>query len=294
MIRIRGWIPILIFCLSAPAQANPLALIRTPLGNLDVELLRDQRPETVANFIRYVDSGRYRQTFFHRLQSNFLAAAGCYTATNRGTIDAAYAPISSFKPIANETTRGGIITNVFGTMSLGQVGGESNRLGSEFFFSLSDNYGNFLTQNQGGYPVFGRVRRGLDVLLAMNTFKPLFEVRVATNALISIFDENLPDYLFGSAVFPVLLFNPRFEVEQQLETLLYLDITLLRAAVKPIPGGARIEWNGVPGRPNVVEFTREFPPTWEVLRRVAGTDGLMAADDLSGEPHRFHRVRIEY
>jgi len=274
--------------------ANPLAQFRTVFGTIEVELLRDQRPETVANFIRYIESGRYQQSFVHRLQPNFLLGGGCYTVTNRKTLDASYIPIPNFKPITNETKRGGVITNFFGTLALGHVSNESNRLGSEFFFSLSDASGPFFTQNQGGYPVFGRVRRGMEILQTLNNFKPLHEVRTATNALISIFDENLPEYLYGTSQFPVLVFNPLFEVEQQLETLVYLDITLLNVAVKTIAGGARIEWDSVSGRPNVVEFTRVFPPVWETLARVTGTGARMGVDDLSPEARHFHRVRVEY
>lgn len=294
MTQIIRWIHVLLLWGSGLAYANPLVQFRTVFGTLEVELLRDKRPETVANFLHYLETGRYDATFIHRLHPNFLVASGCYTAADRGTVAAAYHPISAYKPIANETKRGGIITNLFGTLALGQVSNGSNRLGSEFFFSLSDASGPFFTQNQGGYPVFGLLRGGVEVLQALNKFKPLLEERIATNVLISIFDENLPEYLFGSSLFPVLEFNPRYEVQQQLERLIYLDITLLSVAVKAIPGGARIEWEGVRGRPNVVEFTRVFPPVWETLTRVNGTVGRMGVDDLSGETHRFHRVRIEY
>lgn len=278
-----------------PARANPLAQFRTALGTIEVELLRDQRPETVANFIRYVESGRYDGTFLHRLQPNFLAAGGCYRGIDRGTPEAAYAPVDAFPPITNETRRGGILTNFLGTLALGQVSNESNRLSAEFFFSLGDASGPFFTQNQGGYPVFGRVRRGLEVLRALNAFQPLTVTQAGiTNALVSIADPNLPPYLFGTAQFPVLLFDPLFNVRQQLETLVYLDITLLNVAIGHGPAGARIAWDSVAGRPNVVEFTRAFPPTWETLVRVEGTGGRMSVEDASGESRRFHRVRVEY
>lgn len=279
----------------AIAWANPVAQFRTVFGTIEVELLSRERPATVANFIRYLESGRYDGTFFHRVQSNFLAAAGCYRGINRGTIEANYARVEPYKQIVNETREGTLITNVLGTLSLGQVINASNRLTSEFFFSLGTANGQFFTQNQGGYPVFGRIRNGLEVLERLNKFPVLREVRPgATNVLITISDPDLPEYLFGVSMFPVLLFDPEFEVRDQVETLVYLDITLLNVDVQAVEGGVKIGWDSAKGRPNVVEFTRVFPPVWETLARVTGTGDRMNVDDTSGEVRRFHRVRIEY
>ena len=275
-------------------QANPLAQFRTTFGTIEVELLRDQRPETVANFVHYVESGRYQGTFFHRLQPNFLLAGGCYIGADRRSTNAAYLPVTQYKSITNETKRGGVLTNYFGTLALGQVSNGSNRLGSEFFFSLSDASAPFFTQNQGGYPVFGRIRSGLEIIQKLNTFQALRQVRLATNVLISIFDPNLPEYLYGTSQFPVLRFDPTFDIPDQLENLVYLDITLLNVSVTRLPTGTQIGWDSVTGRTNVVEFTRTFPPVWETLSRVKGTGARMAVNDPSVESRRFHRVRVEY
>lgn len=281
--------------LAGSVHANPLAQFRTVFGTIEVELLRDQRPETVANFVRYVESGRYLDTFVHRIYPDFLVAAGGYRGNFRGTPDANYAAVVPFKPIVNETQLGGVITNLFGTLALGQVSNQSNRLTSEFFFSLSDSSGSFFAQNQGGYPVFGRIRRGVEVLQKLNQFKPLRTVQVgATNVLISILDPDLPSYLYGTSQFPVLIFNPNFEFQQQLETLVYIDITLLNVAVTAAPTGVQIAWDSVAGRPNIVEFTRSFPPVWESLSRVTGTGSRLTITDPTSETHRFHRVRVEY
>ncbi len=283
-----------LFSAIAMAPANPLAQFRTVFGTIEVELLKDQRPVTVSNFIHYVESGRYEGTFIHRLVPNLLVAGGCYAGINRQTDAANYTPIPHFNAITNETRMGGILTNLMGTLSLGGVSNTNVPLTSEFFFSLTDSQGAFFTQNQGGYPVFGRVRGGLEVLQALNKFQVLHEVRRATNALITIRDVDLPGYLYGTAQFPVLTFDPTFDVEQQVESLVYLDITLLNVSVVPLFPGARIEWDSVPGRTNVVEFTRAIPPTWETLARLAGTGGRMGVKDKSSDDHRFHRVRIEY
>src|SRR3954452_8385958 len=38
----------------------------TPLGSIDVQMLDQQKPITVQNFLNYVRSGRYDPTFVHR------------------------------------------------------------------------------------------------------------------------------------------------------------------------------------------------------------------------------------
>src|SRR5690242_5152140 len=45
---------------------NPKVLIKTSLGSIEVELDAKHAPETTANFLRYVDAGRYKGGRFHR------------------------------------------------------------------------------------------------------------------------------------------------------------------------------------------------------------------------------------
>ena len=290
---------------SVTAWGGTLAQFRTAFGTIEVELLNQQRPETVANFIRYVQNGSYHDTFFHRLRTDYILTGGGYFAENRYSTNqdlnpSAYAAIPQLPGITNESTRGGIITNFVGTLSLGVVDKVPHPLGSEFFFSLSDASGPFFAHNQGGYPVFGRIKKGLEVLQFLNRFKPLIigTPFPATNVLISIFDPNLPSYLYGTGQFPVTRLPPtscEIQVVDQLTTLVYVDITLLNVAVTLGGNGEhKIEWDSVEGRPNVVEFTRVLPPIWEQLGQVKGTGGRMFLVDNSPETQRFHRVRVPY
>ena len=45
---------------------NPVVLLETTSGDILVELYPDKAPETVANFLKYVDNGFYNNTIFHR------------------------------------------------------------------------------------------------------------------------------------------------------------------------------------------------------------------------------------
>src|SRR5688572_21829682 len=61
----------------ASAQSNTIVRFRVSygtklLGNIDVELFDQDKPVTVANFLNYVDSGRYKRTLLHRLIPGFI------------------------------------------------------------------------------------------------------------------------------------------------------------------------------------------------------------------------------
>src|SRR6266446_10470977 len=78
------------------AQAGTLAQFRTVFGDIEVELYDQDKPVTVQNFIRYVQSGRNQNEFSHRLRPGFVVQGGGFTVTNRGTTNAAVTAISTF------------------------------------------------------------------------------------------------------------------------------------------------------------------------------------------------------
>ena len=51
---------------------NPVVLLETTSGDILVELYPDKAPETVANFLKYVDDGFYNNTIFHRVIPGFM------------------------------------------------------------------------------------------------------------------------------------------------------------------------------------------------------------------------------
>src|SRR5690242_21957919 len=85
-----------------PAHAGTLVQFRTTFGDIEVELYNQDKPATVQNFIRYIQSGRYENEFSHRLIPGFVLQAGGFTVTNRGTTNWSTAAISTYAPITNE------------------------------------------------------------------------------------------------------------------------------------------------------------------------------------------------
>ena len=67
---------------SSPSQAqhNPVVVLDTSLGQIEVELMPDKAPKTVANFLNYVKRGSYDNSLFHRVIPGFVAQGGGFNA----------------------------------------------------------------------------------------------------------------------------------------------------------------------------------------------------------------------
>src|SRR5437879_12599019 len=85
-----------------PAKAGTVAQFRSVFGDIEVELYDQDKPVTVQNFIRYVQSGRYQDEFTHRLMPGFVIQGGGFTITNRGTTNWQIMGVPAYAPIANE------------------------------------------------------------------------------------------------------------------------------------------------------------------------------------------------
>ncbi|MDQ6632581.1 MAG: peptidylprolyl isomerase [Verrucomicrobiota bacterium] len=265
-----------LFALSLTLQAGTLAQFRTPLGVMDVELFDQDKPVTVQNFIRYVQSGAYTNMFFHRWAPGFVIQGGGFSVTNRGLPNAQYAFVPNFGNITNEFGIGPRYSNIYGTIAMAKQPNNPNSASSQWFFNLADNSANLDFQN-GGFTVFGRIIAGTNILNRFND--------TSTNNGIYLLNAGAPlDQL------PVLSPNPTFE------NLVYVDISLLNVQVRLGVNNVReISWNSVSNRINRVEFTANFPPTWQLLVATNGNGAPVKISDA--EPlssNRFYRVRVDY
>ncbi len=155
---------------AAACAAGTLAQFRTVFGDIEVELYDRDKPVTVQNFIRYVENGAYQNEFAHRLVPGFVIQGGGFTITNRGTTNAQFVAVPSFPAITNEFGVGRPFSNVFGTIAMAKLGGNTNSATSQWFFNLADN--TFLDANDTNnlFVVFGHVVRGTNVLSIYNSF----------------------------------------------------------------------------------------------------------------------------
>lgn len=137
---------------------KPQVSLQTNLGTLVVELAPAQAPVSVDNFLRYVHSGFYKDTVFHRVVTGFVAQGGWI---NRSP---AIQP-GQFPPIVLESANG--LRNLRGTLGMARTE-ELNSATSQFYFNLVDNPSlDYASDTNPGYAVFGALVSGVDVLDAI-------------------------------------------------------------------------------------------------------------------------------
>jgi peptidyl-prolyl cis-trans isomerase A (cyclophilin A) len=137
---------------TAPA-GNPVVVLKTSKGEIQIELYPAKSPISVANFLQYVKSGHYAGTIFHRVIPGFMIQGGGMTAN--------MAPKATAAPIKNEASNG--LKNERGTIAMARTNAPDSAT-SQFFINVKDNVSlNYGGPNGVGYAVFGRVVKGMDV-----------------------------------------------------------------------------------------------------------------------------------
>lgn len=135
---------------------NPIVLMKTSLGQIKIELWPDKAPETVKNFLRYVNEGFFDGTIFHRVISNFMIQGGGFTP------DMAQKP--AHEPIKNEARSD--VKNERGTIAMARTMVVDSAT-AQFFINVVDNpFLNHVDNTPAGfgYAVFGKVIDGMDVV----------------------------------------------------------------------------------------------------------------------------------
>ncbi len=140
-------------------EAKTMILVKTTKGDIKLELDAEKAPNTVANFLKYVESGHYSNTIFHRVIDNFMIQGGGFTAD--------MAQKKAPHNVDNEADNG--LKNDRGTIAMARTG-DPHSAGAQFFINVKDNdFLNFSapTQQGWGYCVFGKVIEGMDVVDAI-------------------------------------------------------------------------------------------------------------------------------
>jgi peptidyl-prolyl cis-trans isomerase B (cyclophilin B) len=129
---------------------------KTSRGDFTVELFADKAPETVKNFLAYVDAGFYDGTIFHRVIENFMIQGGGFTPQ--------FQQKTTGSPIPNEAANG--LKNKKGTLAMARTN-DPHSATAQFFINVVDNaFLDFKNPNpqQFGYCVFGQVVKGLETV----------------------------------------------------------------------------------------------------------------------------------
>lgn len=143
-------------------RSNPVAVLETTQGTVEIELYEDRMPITAGNFKKLTNEGFYDGIKFHRVIEGFMIQGGDpITKTDDvmryGTGGPGYS-------IPDEHVRGELLTNERGTISMANSGPNSG--GSQFFINLVDNINLDFDKPPltSKHPVFGRVVSGMEIV----------------------------------------------------------------------------------------------------------------------------------
>lgn len=137
----------LILCLSHSVKATVVE-VRTVVGDFQVNLFDDVTPQTVNNFLDYVNSGAYANNVVHRSVPGFVIQMGGFTYNNAFPLDS----VATGTPVNNEPE----LSNLRGTIAMAKLSGNPNSATSQFFVNLENN-ATILDPQNGGFSVFGQV-----------------------------------------------------------------------------------------------------------------------------------------
>ena len=138
------------------AADNPRVILETSKGKIVLELYADKAPQTVKNFIAYVDAQFYNNTVFHRVIPSFMIQGGGFTADMQQK--------STRPPIRNEADNG--LRNLRSTVAMARTP-DPHSATAQFFINTVDNKAlnhRDKSPRGWGYAVFGRVVEGMEVV----------------------------------------------------------------------------------------------------------------------------------
>lgn len=131
---------------AAKAARTRQAIIQTEKGDITVELYGEETPLTVANFVKLAQAGFYKGLTFHRVVPGFVIQGG--DPKGNGSGGPGYAIKREVSPK---------LKHVEGALAMARAS-DPDSAGSQFYITLAPT-----PQLDGGYAVFGKVIKGMDV-----------------------------------------------------------------------------------------------------------------------------------
>ncbi|MEO5589202.1 MAG: peptidylprolyl isomerase [Gemmatimonadaceae bacterium] len=136
------------------SDSTPVAVIETDLGNIRIELLKDEAPATGDNFEALVKSGFYDGLKFHRTISGFMIQGGDPNGNGTGGRTASGNPLPNEVNPTSPLYQGGYLRGLVAMANKG-----SPETARSQFFIMHQNY-----PLPPQYTIFGRVIAGMDVV----------------------------------------------------------------------------------------------------------------------------------
>ena len=135
------------------ADSTTIAVIKTNMGTIELELFAEQAPKTVENFVGLADKGYYNGVIFHRVIDNFMIQGGDPTGSGRGGE-------SLWGGKFKDEIVSSLVFDQKGLIAMANAGPNTN--GSQFFITLVST-----PWLNGHHTIFGKVISGMDVVEAI-------------------------------------------------------------------------------------------------------------------------------
>ena len=138
---------------TAKGTAPMKVKLTTSMGPIVIELDKAKAPISAENFVKYVESGHYNGTIFHRVIDGFMIQGGGFTK------DMSQKPTQA--PIKNEASNG--LKNDNYTVAMARTNVYDSAT-SQFFINVKDNEFLNFSGPGTGYAVFGKVVEGKETV----------------------------------------------------------------------------------------------------------------------------------
>ena len=138
---------------------NQLVELETSLGTLRIELDNARAPQSVRNFLAYVDDGHYDGTVFHRVIKGFMIQGGGF--------DVAMKQKPTREALTNEANNG--VKNDKYTLAMARTSAPHSATAQFFINTTENSFLNFKSESPQGWgsAVFAKVIGGMDVVDAI-------------------------------------------------------------------------------------------------------------------------------
>lgn len=156
-------------------SCNPIpqckVLIRTEMGEIEVEIYPDQAPQTVSNFLSLVERGVYTNAIFYRVvrMNNQPQSKEKIEVIQGGLfLDSL---VNQYTSIEHETTEATGIKHTNGVISMAR--NKPGTASTEFFICIGDqpslDFGGKRNPDGQGFAAFGKVIKGMEIVRAIQT-----------------------------------------------------------------------------------------------------------------------------
>jgi len=151
------------------SDSTTVAIIKTNMGTIEIELFAKETPKTVENFVGLANKGYYNGVIFHRVIDGFMIQGGDPTGTGRGGE-------SIWGKKFNDEIVPELIFDKEGLLAMANAGPNTN--GSQFFITLAPT-----KWLNGNHTIFGKVIAGMDVVKAIGKVEKNAQDRPVKNVV---------------------------------------------------------------------------------------------------------------